>query len=222
MTSTQTFLTVYKLSPMLDTPGYASLYRPIISESDSLALTDSLLFTVVKGSNPRIPLPARSLSSTWQPPVVALNPPYNPSAPITDYPLFGLRFPVFSERAKDALEGRLCQCGELLPLQSAPDSPNYWCFNITRFEDCLDVENSQVEWFGTDRLHFKRNQLTERPVLFESIQKHEFITSKVADLYIFRLIHDPLALYVTHDFVNDVSRARLRGFDFTEIWRSNG
>jgi hypothetical protein len=146
------------------------------------------------------------LAADWTPLSVAplMDDDLNVDLPVGDFPCLESHVPVFSVRAKKALEGLLTSSGELLPL-ICEDGDEYFAFNATRLVDCLDESASEIS-------RFKSRRIME-------IKKHVFKRNCLEGLSIFKLKQTPLLhVYVTDAFLLAVAEAGLKGFHFDLVW----
>ncbi|MDX2271899.1 MAG: hypothetical protein NW237_08100 [Cyanobacteriota bacterium] len=120
------------------------------------------------------------------------------SRKLSDFPaFFSMICPVFSKASVDVLQDILLENGEVLPLISSIG--NYFAYNITCIADVLDAESSII-----------RNK---------NIEKHVFHSNKIRSLKIFKIPQTILVrAYVTDEFVDRVSVAKLTGFKFRFLW----
>jgi hypothetical protein len=139
------------------------------------------------------------LSKTWKPPIVK-----GRVSSFNDFPGISMTLPAFSRRACDALRPFLEPNGELLPLNSAVGE--YYFYNITRIVDALDVQDSICDFW------------CDPPTTATDISYFAFHRERLAGLSIFRIIEKPIFTIVTDEFVKEVRRNRLNGFEFTKIW----
>lgn len=138
----------------------------------------------------------REMASGWRTIPVESSDESGGDPSVGDYSLLGT-VPVFSLRALEALLHILRKNGEVLPLRYAGEE--YFAYNVTRFGDVLDEENSVLKRLPSGRI------LT--------ISRHAF--RPVDDLTIFKIPQFPKAhVYVTEPFVENVRSAGLTGFAF--------
>ena len=131
----------------------------------------------------------------------------NKDLPVSDFPSFLSHVPCFSRKAIEALTQLLLPNGEILPLVC--DEGEYFAYNVTTVLNCLDEEKSEAVRFD------------EGGIL--DIVKHEFEFSKVIHAVIFKIPQIPLMdVFVTNEFVSKVKESGLQGFEFREVWNSEG
>ncbi|MBI5397406.1 MAG: hypothetical protein HZA91_19080 [Verrucomicrobia bacterium] len=114
---------------------------------------------------------------------------------------------IISRAASDKIGRYLEQYGELLPLIC--DEGDFWILNVTRLVDALDERKSRL-------LRASDNNA----VLM--IQEHVFCASKLGYADVFKLSQMVRGLiYVTDAFVELISRSKLKGVAFVQVWPPN-
>lgn len=151
-------------------------------------------------------LDATPLASAWAPLTVQAP----PGQPPGDYPNFqGVASAcVFSGRAVEVLGDLLEGRGELLPLTS--EAGKFFLFNVTRFTDALDKEQSVFQRFSDGGVM--------------GVERYAFDPRRLSEGSIFKLRELPgLYKYVTDAFVERVREAGLTGFLFDRVvWEYEG
>lgn len=123
-----------------------------------------------------------------------------------DFPALTSNIPVFSEYASQVLNDILANNGEILPLDCGNKDAIYYAYNVTKVVDALDLEKSEIKYFK-DSTKVMR------------IVHYAFKPEKLHNVYIFRLPQMPLMyVFVTDDFVDVVTRNKLTGFAFEQVW----
>ncbi len=125
----------------------------------------------------------------------------NEGKPKSDFPTLGT-FPVFSQRAVDALLDLLVENGELLPLEV--EDGKYYIYNVTRRLDALDEEQSELMRFSTGRIM--------------NVMRYGFQRAKLQGAAIFKVPQIRGNVFVTEPFVRRVEEVRLTGLEFSEVW----
>jgi|SRR5579872_694815 len=112
---------------------------------------------------------------------------------------------LFSAKACQALNDLIAGRGELLPVMC--DEGEWWCFNVTRALDALDLERSEV-------LRFSDGEIMR-------IAQHVFNAEVVRSESIFKTRQVSFSsIFVTDRFVEAVNAAGLLGFEFKPLWNS--
>lgn len=126
--------------------------------------------------------------------------------PKGDSPGLSTHIPVFGTRTVKALADMLQGNGELLPISCGGEE--YYLFNVTRIVDALDEENCDLERFDDGRIL--------------DIDDYSFFQEKLIGMYIFKIPQLVLSdVFVTDPFVERVSEAKLKGFEFRLVWSSD-
>ena len=189
---------VYKLLPMLDTPGYEGFGTP---GGSGISATEF----IPKGVSTRA-WQAPRLASVWgRRKVLCDKPEY-----LHDYPCIGFLIPALSLRAVDVLRDLLEPNGELLPLIC--DAGQYFAYNVTAVVDALDRDTSEIKWRAIDVL--RKREL----IVAEKIDHYEFRPEAVRALSIFRIPESMTGYYVTNVFADRIHDHGLRGFDLRKVW----
>ncbi len=146
----------------------------------------------------------RHLLSSWTAPAVEVfrDDKFNRNLPPSDFPsLTGVL--VFSARAVGALQRRLRENGEILPLNCSEGE--YYAFNLTTSIDALDESNSEVERFKTDGRIMQ-------------INKYIFFADRLHGATIFKIPQSRAKVFVTDTFRKMVIDNGLSGFAFVNVW----
>ena len=121
--------------------------------------------------------------------------------PMSDFPYFGT-FPVFNEKALQALGDILKGKGDILPLKSKDG--NFSLFNVTNTIDVINLKKSIVKKAASG--------------LIWDVVKGVFYDGKVKEEDIIFTIPQSLTLiFVTDIFLNRVKQAKLTGFVFKKV-----
>jgi hypothetical protein len=126
----------------------------------------------------------------------------------SDYPHFLSGFPVFSEKALTCIRDLLSDKLDILPLDC--DKGKYSIVNIYSKIDCINYDNSQCTKFESGHVR--------------EFHKFAFKHSKLIGEHIFKI---PEIVGMSMVFVSDEFRERvvsngLVGFNFMEVWNSDG
>lgn len=123
---------------------------------------------------------------------------------IKDFSSLTYSKPVFSSKAIEILKDFFIS-GEFLRMKSVKGK-ELFLYNIFPEIDCLDIDNSNLEW-----------NKVRASILYDS--KPTFIESKV-DREILRIKYIAGEIFVTDKFVNRVLEHNLKGFQFIPVWDS--
>jgi hypothetical protein len=140
---------------------------------------------------------APRLSSIWKPLRVL-----GRVRPFNDFPCMGLSYPVFSQRAIDALHIYLEPNGELLPLVTSVGS--YYLYNCTTIADVIDFQQSKLSYLN-------RNTVME----IDHLCVHE---DRLSGLSIFQMRKFPGRCCVTDAVGRHIREARLDGIELRKLW----
>lgn len=125
----------------------------------------------------------------------------------TDCTGIGSNFPIFSERAVQALEPYLNSNVEVLPLQHPTQS--FYAINVIRVLDGLDYENSIVEY------------VEGHPTVVRRVHHFAFKLDIIQAYPIFKIPeYKRLRVFVTDTFKEAVEANGLKGFTFELLWDS--
>ena len=156
------------------------------------------------------PDPPRSMAAGWVPPTFELvgRDEYRSYLPKTDFPTLGLGNAVLSARAVDRLRPILAPCGEILPIHLSNDAEQFYLFNVTRIINAVDMERSKF-----------------MPLPSGSLGPCELLVfdpSKLQDAMFFRTtqLGSLYEIYASQAVADAVKKARLTGFEFTQVWES--
>jgi hypothetical protein len=112
--------------------------------------------------------------------------------------------PVFSQRAKRILEPHLQGLGRWIELES--DEAPYWLFFVTHIVDALDMEKSELLYFGDGKRVMR-------------IARYAFKADLIKDQFLFTLPQAPgKERLVTDRFIDLVAEHQLTGFWFQRLW----
>ena len=115
--------------------------------------------------------------------------------------------PIFRRKAIEALEGYLCEYGELLPLNCA--GADVMMYNVTNVLDVLDVDRSA--FIGGQ----KREESALSKYKIAAVDSPIFREFSLEENDIFRLPeHHRSIVYVTHRFVERWKDTKLKGLKF--------
>jgi hypothetical protein len=124
-----------------------------------------------------------------------------------DYAFFGGGVPVFNNRSLTALEDLMKGNVQLLDLKVKKYDMEFKFVNVTNVIDAIDYSKS-----------IARRSLSGKLTSFEKIS---FLPESVADQNIFKIPEMPVTpVFVSDRFKNTVEFAKLKGFDFIEVWDS--
>ncbi|WP_139997173.1 Imm43 family immunity protein [Paenibacillus paridis] len=124
-----------------------------------------------------------------------------------DYAYFGGGAPVFNNRSLTALKDILNGNVQLLDLRVEKYDMEFKFVNVTNVIDAIDYSKS-----------IARRSLYGKLTSFEKIS---FIPKSVANQNIFKIAEKPVSsVFVSDKFKNTVESAKLKGFDFIEVWDS--
>lgn len=112
-----------------------------------------------------------------------------------DFPSFLPHVPVFSRRALDALQPKLGDAIEALPLDCGRHE--FFAIHVLDVIDGLDERRSNIKRFPSGGVMY--------------IGKHVFDEERVGDRLLFRLSQAPLGVYYTEEFRRAVKAAKLEG-----------
>ena len=114
--------------------------------------------------------------------------------------------PVFSEKAKQLVEGILGDTVEFLPTISTEGE--FWLVNVTTVLDCVDYEKSEI-------IRFKSSGR------IMDIKKFVFFEEKVKGIDMFKIKEMPLQFpFVSDRFKELIESSDLTGFGFRLLWDS--
>ena len=186
---------IYKLEPILDNPKY---------EGFGMGAQPSLLGRRNRYEDLDPQFDGKSgewvapiLSKIWKPlPVSGRVRPFN------DFPCLGLSYPVFSQRAVEALGNILIANGELLPLVTSVGS--YFLYNCRRVVDIIDFDRSKLDYLN-------KHTILE----IDHLQVH---TDRLAELSIFQIRKFPGKCLITDAVAMHIREAKLEGFEFRKLW----
>jgi hypothetical protein len=137
------------------------------------------------------------LSHIWKPVVVK-----GRVRPYNDFPCMGLSYPVFSQRAVDALRDFLEPNGELLPLVTSVGS--YFVYNCTTVVDIIDFNRSKL------------NYLNKSTILEID---HLYVYEECLEgLSIFQMRKYPGTCCVMRIVAQRIRQAKLEGFELRRLW----
>ena len=109
-------------------------------------------------------------------------------------------FVIFSEKARKALEAFLSPVGEFLEV-IAP-VPGYIGYRVlVQIDNCVDLEKSDYTKYDNGNIWVRK------PTMYEA---------KVRGQHIFAIPEAPTDLFVSEDFKEAVTLAKLKGFDFSK------
>lgn len=124
-----------------------------------------------------------------------------------DYAYYGGGAPVFNNRSLIALESLLKGNVQLLEVKVEKYDMGFKFVNVTNVIDAIDYSKS-----------IPRRSLYGKLTSFEKIV---FIPDAVTDQHIFKIPEMPeTTVFVSDRFKNEVEFAKLKGFDFIEVWDS--
>ena len=105
------------------------------------------------------------LSADWPKITLAFE---NDKKRIPDFPYFSTLFPIFSERAVDALHDLIAPYVEFLPVEVANSEKKFWGVNVWTIYDTLDLPRCDYEQihrtFFIDTFAFKDDIFPEAPI----------------------------------------------------------
>jgi hypothetical protein len=110
--------------------------------------------------------------------------------------------PLLSRRAVRALKSLLTGAGELLPVRTAGGA--YFAYNVTCVAPALDREQTEAEWFDSERI------MADHRLAFKA--------EVVEGLTFFRVPELLSRQFMTEEVARRVSKAQLTGFDLCPIW----
>lgn len=145
-----------------------------------------------------------SLAARWRPYAVRpITEEFPGQTEVGDFTRLGT-IPVFSERAVTVLGALLSRHGELLPLTCSGCSAAYYAYNVTTVIDALDRELTKAEWFDSDRIM--------------DVERYAFQPGLLGSAEIFKIPQQSAPLFVTHAFIELLSRSGLVGFSPKLVW----
>jgi hypothetical protein len=115
-----------------------------------------------------------------------------------------LAYPVFSERAVEALREFLEPNGELLPLVSSVGK--YYLYNCLNIADILDLDRCTNMYWDDDGQHVY------------DYDRIEVVQTKVTELSVFRIKYLMDPCFVTNVVAQRIMDARLVGFHLLKVW----
>lgn len=125
-------------------------------------------------------------------------------SPLPDYTDFGLLYPTFSDRARQALDDLLTPNGEFAAIEM-DEAMRYYAFNATTMVDALDELRSEIAYFRSGRVmavdkHVLLESITSLPPIFKMPQTRRNTT------------------YVNEMFVERAQQNGLLGFRFNLLF----
>lgn len=137
----------------------------------------------------------KPMKNGWQPPEIRI---MSKTRPLKDFVSLMLKSPVFSEKAKNALESLIGKYVEFLPLIELKNRL-YYAVNVIYLADCLDHDKTVFTY------------VQGKIICIEDIQ---FIYEKIPDVPIFKVPQDIGTVFVRQPFVDVVIQNQLTGAIF--------
>lgn len=121
----------------------------------------------------------KPLSAGWRSPKVSV---FRKSYRLNDFVIYKPHVPVFSQRAKDALEPLISPYVEIRPLIEIKKRP-YFLLKILHVVDCLDMSRSELtespdrpgHYIHAGRLFFDVNKIPDAPIFTVPQQRLPFV-----------------------------------------------
>ena len=114
---------------------------------------------------------------------------------------------VFNQKAVDVLKYMMGESVEILPVNVEDADDKYYAINVIDVGDYLDYEKCEFRYYKDGTIM--------------RIEKFAFKTELIKNKHIFKIsLYPGIYIFISDEFRNAIRKARLKGFEFTEMWDS--